>query len=140
MVGFLANEDPAARKYAEWTAKSCKETGIDFKLVHVDKDKLEDNILKANMDKSVNGIMVYYPVFGNHLDLYLQNRVDYLKDVEGLGDLAVKSVYSNKRHIDSDEKSMKSIIPCTPLAIIKVCNQEIKLLYYIFFIKTQKDS
>ena len=25
LVGFLANEDPAARMYAEWTNKTCKE-------------------------------------------------------------------------------------------------------------------
>lgn len=63
--------------------------------------------------------MVYYPVFGNHIDLYLQNRVHYLKDVEGLGQVAVKNLYQNKRFFD-DEKTMKTIIPCTPLAILKV--------------------
>ena len=25
LVGFLANEDPAARKYAEWTERTCQE-------------------------------------------------------------------------------------------------------------------
>ena len=25
LVGFLANEDPAARKYAEWTDRTCRE-------------------------------------------------------------------------------------------------------------------
>lgn len=25
LVGFLANTDPAARMYADWTAKTCKE-------------------------------------------------------------------------------------------------------------------
>ena len=25
LVGFLANTDPAARKYAEWTERTCKE-------------------------------------------------------------------------------------------------------------------
>ncbi|KAK4521883.1 protein phosphatase regulator [Mucor velutinosus] len=119
LVGFLANEDPAAKKYAEWTAKSCSETGVRFNLITVDKDTLEQNIIDANLDKDVNGIMVYYPVFGNHLDLYLQNRVSPLKDVEGLGSVAVRNVYQNKRFMD-DDKSMKSIIPCTPLAIIKI--------------------
>lgn len=120
MVGFLANEDPAARKYAEWTARSCQESGINFKLEHVDKSELEKNILRSNMDVGVNGIMVYYPVFGDHLDLYLQNRVDQLKDVEGLGQLAIKSIYQNGAIINDDESSKKRNIPCTPLAIIKV--------------------
>lgn len=25
LVGFLANEDPAAKMYADWTAKTCRE-------------------------------------------------------------------------------------------------------------------
>ena len=25
LVGFLANQDPASRKYAEWTDRTCKE-------------------------------------------------------------------------------------------------------------------
>jgi methylenetetrahydrofolate dehydrogenase (NAD+) len=119
LVGFLANNDPAAIKYAEWTAKSCKQTGVEFDLLKVDKLALEDSILKANADKRVNGIMIYYPVFGDHLDLYLQNRVSHLKDVEGLGQVAVQNVYRNKRFMDQDN-TMKTIIPCTPLAIIKV--------------------
>jgi methylenetetrahydrofolate dehydrogenase (NAD+) len=64
LVGFLANEDPAAMKYAEWTAKTCAETGVDFELRKVSKMDLEEKITEANEDKSVNGIMVYYPVFG----------------------------------------------------------------------------
>lgn len=120
LVGFLANQDPAAKKYAEWTERSCRHVGIDFKLEHVDKLNLEKSILKANTDLSVNGIMVYYPVFGDHQDLYLQNRVDHLKDVEGLGQTAIRSVYQNRALIDDNEKSKKTNIPCTPLAIIKI--------------------
>jgi methylenetetrahydrofolate dehydrogenase (NAD+) len=64
LVGFLANEDPAAIKYAEWTSKTCAETGVEFDLRKVAKLDLEEKITEANEDKSVNGIMVYYPVFG----------------------------------------------------------------------------
>lgn len=64
LVGFLANEDPAAKKYAEWTAKTCAETGVEFELRKVDKQQLEQKITEANEEKEVNGIMVYYPVFG----------------------------------------------------------------------------
>jgi 5,10-methylene-tetrahydrofolate dehydrogenase/methenyl tetrahydrofolate cyclohydrolase len=64
LVGFLANEDPAAKKYAEWTAKTCAETGVAFELRKVDKQDLEEKITEANEEKEVNGIMVYYPVFG----------------------------------------------------------------------------
>ncbi|GAA5801612.1 hypothetical protein HPULCUR_007060 [Helicostylum pulchrum] len=111
-VGFLANDDPAAKQYAEHTASSCEDIGLDFKLIQVDKDALKSNIIKANSDKNINGIMVYYPVFGNHIDYTLRNSVDHLKDIEGLAHNAVNSIYH--------DPSKKKILPCTPLAIIKI--------------------
>ncbi|KAI8992249.1 hypothetical protein BDB01DRAFT_841608 [Pilobolus umbonatus] len=119
LVGFLANEDPAAKKYAEWTAKTCAETGVEFELRKVDKQELEDKVDEANTDPSVHGIMVYYPVFGNKQDDYIQNCVRYLKDVEGLCHKFVYNVYHNIRYMD-DSQSMKCIIPCTPLACVKI--------------------
>ncbi|KAI9257786.1 hypothetical protein EDC94DRAFT_614186 [Helicostylum pulchrum] len=112
LVGFLANDDPAAKQYAEHTASSCEDIGLDFKLIQVDKDALKSNIIKANSDKNINGIMVYYPVFGNHIDYTLRNSVDHLKDIEGLAHNAVNSIYH--------DPSKKKILPCTPLAIIKI--------------------
>ncbi|KAI9275912.1 hypothetical protein BDA99DRAFT_431481, partial [Phascolomyces articulosus] len=119
LVGFLANDDPAAKKYAEWTAKTCAETGCGFELRKVDKQDLEEKITEANEDKAVNGIMVYYPVFGGKQDAYLQNCVSELKDVEGLCHKFVHNVYHNVRFMD-EEETMKCIIPCTPLAIVKI--------------------
>ncbi|KAJ8656355.1 hypothetical protein O0I10_007920 [Lichtheimia ornata] len=119
LVGFLANEDPAAKKYAEWTAKTCAETGVAFELRKVDKQDLEEKITEANEDKDVNGIMVYYPVFGGKQDAYLQNCVSELKDVEGLCHKFVHNVYHNVRYMD-EEETMKCIIPCTPLAVVKI--------------------
>lgn len=65
LVGFLANEDPAAAKYAEWTAKTCAETGVEFELRTCARNDLENKIVEANQDAGVHGIMVYYPVFGD---------------------------------------------------------------------------
>ncbi|OBZ84649.1 Methylenetetrahydrofolate dehydrogenase [NAD(+)] [Choanephora cucurbitarum] len=119
LVGFLANEDPAAMKYADWTAKTCAETGVDFELRKVSKMDLEEAITEANQDKAVNGIMIYYPVFGGKQDAYLQSCVSKFKDVEGLCHEFVHNVYHNIRFMD-EEETMKCIIPCTPLAIVKI--------------------
>lgn len=78
-MGFLANSDPAARMYAEWTGKTCQEAGFQFELREVDKEDLEDAIFQANDDDSVDGIMIYFPVFGNRQDQYLQQVVYDLK-------------------------------------------------------------
>ncbi|KAI9226658.1 MAG: hypothetical protein DHS80DRAFT_32522 [Piptocephalis tieghemiana] len=119
LVGFLANEDPAARQYAEWTEKTCQETGIRFELRECPRERLEEKIVEANEDPNVHGIMIYYPVFGDRQDQYLQNVVSTAKDVEGLTHKYVYNMYHNIRFLD-DEKTRKCIVPCTPLACIKV--------------------
>ncbi|KAI8911814.1 hypothetical protein EDD86DRAFT_203341 [Gorgonomyces haynaldii] len=119
LVGFLANEDPAAKMYAEWTAKTCQQTGIVFELRECPRTELEDKIVDANEDPSVHGIMVYYPVFGGTQDQYLQNTVAVEKDVEGLCHKYRYNLYHNIRFLDKQE-TKKCIIPCTPLAIVKI--------------------
>jgi methylenetetrahydrofolate dehydrogenase (NAD+) len=119
LVGFLANDDPAAVKYAEWTAKTCKDTGIDFELRKVPRTELEDQLTLANADSNVHGIMIYYPVFGGSQDQYLQNTVSVTKDVEGLSHTYRYNLYHNVRYLDSDQK-IKCLLPCTPLGIIKI--------------------
>lgn len=63
-MGFLSNSDPSARLYAEWTAKTCSQTGIEFQLIEVPRTQLEEKLSIANEDDSIHGIMIYYPVFG----------------------------------------------------------------------------
>ena len=57
-------QDPAARKYAEWTGKACEADGIRYELREVDENELEWKLYEANEDPTVHGIMIYYPVFG----------------------------------------------------------------------------
>lgn len=73
----------------------------------------------ANKDVTVDGIIVYYPVFNNRQDQYLQQIVDPSKDVEGLIHRYLFNMYQNIRFLDSESKQ-KSILPCTPLAVIKI--------------------
>lgn len=119
MVSFLANNDPSAEQYAQVTKKSCQESGIHFELRKIDREALEDAIIEANADESIHGILVYYPVFGGGHDQYIQNCVSPFKDVEGLCHLYRFNMYHNIRHIHG-RKDLKSIIPCTPLAVLKV--------------------
>ncbi|KAI3632507.1 hypothetical protein MIR68_009613 [Amoeboaphelidium protococcarum] len=117
LYAFLANEDEFAVKYARQTQKQCEEDGINFQLRQCDKNELEDAIVDANNDPRVHGIMVYYPVFGNDQDLYLQNIVNVQKDVEGLTHTFKFNMYYNIRQLPDGSKC---IIPCTPLAVVKV--------------------
>ncbi|KAE9968154.1 hypothetical protein BLS_005346 [Venturia inaequalis] len=119
LVGFLSSTDPPARVYAEWTAKTARENGFSFQLRETPREDLEEKILQANTDPTVDGIMVYYPIFGDRQDQYLQQIVDVKKDVEGLSHKYIFNMYQNIRYLDS-ANTKKSILPCTPLAIIKI--------------------
>lgn len=65
LVGFLANADPAAKMYADFAKKTSLDCGFRFETREVNKEDLEDAIMDANEDKDVDGIMVYFPVFGD---------------------------------------------------------------------------
>lgn len=81
LVGILATSSVPSKNYAEFTRKQCEELGFEFVLRKVgaalnegrgdgDGEKLgegegvEEAIIEANEDESVDGIMVYYPIFG----------------------------------------------------------------------------
>lgn len=105
--------------YADWTGKTVKELGFEFELRTVDKEELEDAVIYANGDDDVDGIMVYFPVFGDRQDQYLQQVVAPEKDVEGLSHIYIQNMYHNIRFLDKAE-TQKSILPCTPLAMVKI--------------------
>jgi methylenetetrahydrofolate dehydrogenase (NAD+) len=128
LIGFLANEDKFAIKYASYTRRCCEDIGVTFELRTCSRNDLEERLDEANADPrgipfilttKVDGIMIYYPVFGGDQDQYLQNTVAITKDVEGLSSTYRSNMYRNVRYMD-DAKLLKCIIPCTPLAIIKI--------------------
>lgn len=120
LVGFLANDDPAAQMYANWTGKTCEGLGFEYELIQVDKNDLESSLIKANKDDNVNGIMVYFPVFGDKQDQYLQQLISTEKDVEGLNFMYYHNLYHNVRFLDAPYNEQKCILPCTPLALVKI--------------------
>ena len=62
---------------------------------------------------------MYYPIFGNRQDQYLQQVTDVKKDVEGLCHDYIFKLYHNERFLN-ESMSQKSLLPCTPLAILKI--------------------
>ncbi|KAG7191316.1 NAD-dependent 5,10-methylenetetrahydrafolate dehydrogenase [Scheffersomyces spartinae] len=120
IVGLLANEDPAAKMYASWTAKTCEPLGFEYELRSVGKNELEAALIRANKDDDVHGIMVYFPVFGDSQDTYLQQQISPEKDVEGLNFMYYHNLYHNVRFLDPPHNEQKSLIPCTSLAMVKI--------------------
>lgn len=125
LVGILANTDPAARKYAEWTGRTFARDGLRYELREVSQEDLEQALEEANLDPDVRGIMIYYPVFGSQPCFHGSNHDDFLrdcispaKDVEGLCHFYRHSLYKNKRTVGSGDIG-KCVLPCTPLACVK---------------------
>jgi methylenetetrahydrofolate dehydrogenase (NADP+)/methenyltetrahydrofolate cyclohydrolase len=119
LVGFLSTEHGPSATYAEYTRKGCEDVGVRFDLRHIRRLDVEDAIVAANADPHVDGILIYYPVFGTQQDTYLRDLVDAGKDVEGLHSFWARCLYANRRFLD-DAKTKKAILPCTPLAILKL--------------------
>lgn len=117
LVGILANDDKEARMYATWTRKACERVGIEYELRECARLDLEEVVIDANEDPSVHGILIYYPVFGGQMDDYIQNIVSIKKDVEGMNYRYRFALYHNERFI---EPGKRCIVPCTPLACIKI--------------------
>ncbi|HEY3593225.1 MAG TPA: bifunctional methylenetetrahydrofolate dehydrogenase/methenyltetrahydrofolate cyclohydrolase [Polyangiaceae bacterium] len=119
LVGFLASDHGPSRTYADYTEKACRDVGVRFDLRTVHRLEAEDAIAQANHDPNVHGLIVYYPIFGTEQDGYLRDWVDPSKDIEGLHSFWARCLYENRRFLDAEEKK-KAILPCTPLAILKL--------------------
>ena len=119
LTGILAGEHAPSQTYATYAQRACMELGIHFELRKFPRLEAEAAIRSANADPAVHGIMVYYPIFGTEQDAYLRDLVDPGKDIEGLHSTWARHLYDNRRFVDA-AKTKKAILPCTPLAILKL--------------------
>lgn len=128
LVGILANKDPAAKQYAEWTGKACRADGLRYELRELDDAlDVEAALMDANDDPRVHGIIVYYPIFGQEesfsgasQDDYLRDSVSHKCDVEGLCHLYRTNLYRNVRFLDYPTNTIKCLLPCTALSVLKI--------------------
>lgn len=131
LVGLLANKDPAAKQYAEWTGKACQNDGLRYELRIVDDPiDVENALINANEDPKVHGIIVYYPIFGQEesfsgasQDDYLRDSVSHKCDVEGLCHLYRTNLYRNIRYLDYPSNTQKCLLPCTALSVVKILEE-----------------
>jgi methylenetetrahydrofolate dehydrogenase (NADP+) / methenyltetrahydrofolate cyclohydrolase len=119
LVGVLTAERGPSATYAKYAQRASEEVGVRFQLRQTHRLEAESVIRECNADAAVHGMMVYYPVFGTERDGYLRDTVDPAKDIEGLHSHWARSLYENRRFLDA-AKRKKAILPCTPLAILKL--------------------
>jgi methylenetetrahydrofolate dehydrogenase (NADP+)/methenyltetrahydrofolate cyclohydrolase len=125
LVGFLAEGHAPSATYAEYTRKGCDDVGIRFDLRILPEGaarKAEAAVREACADDAVHGVLVYYPIADRESDGWLRELVDPRKDIEGLHSFWTRCLYENRRFVDA-ARTKKAILPCTPLAILKLLDE-----------------
>ncbi|KAG5351187.1 hypothetical protein C0989_007620 [Termitomyces sp. Mn162] len=134
LVGILATSSAPSRSYAEFTKKQCADLGFDFVLKETgaavstdlgEGEGVEEAIIEANEDEGVDGIMIVSPfkdVEGLHVKFHynLYHNIRFIKPSSLLS--AIPPIPPMVAALESDQPpagTVKSIIPCTPLAIVK---------------------
>lgn len=112
LVVIEVGEDEASKVYVRQKEKMAKELGFKFEHIKLEENVKQEEILKIidnlNRDETVDGILVQMPI-PKHLDSKIvQNRINPLKDVDGLTDINAGCLMHNK----------DSLVPCTPEGII----------------------
>ena len=120
IVGFIASDDKPSVAYANATRSTFEKAGFNYELRRVQRLALEDEIHRANDDPQVHGIFIYFPIFNNQEDNYLRNLVHYTKDIEAGSSYWTRKMSANDRRAVQGSDDRKALVPCTPLAIVKI--------------------
>ena len=123
VLGFIASDDEPSLEYARATNQKFNEIGINYDLRYIERLDLEKEIIAANENPNIHGIFIYFPVFNNQQDSYLRNLVDFRKDIEAGSLVWTRKLYENDRFVLSVNQQKKALLPCTPLAILKILTE-----------------
>ena len=108
----LVGDNPASQIYVRNKEKACEKVGIESRVIVMDKDSKEEDVinkvLELSNDKTVNGLLVQLPL-PNGID---KNKVisvipEY-KDVDGLTKMNIARLVENDN----------PIVPCTPKGVV----------------------
>ena len=110
--------DPQSDLYLKLRDKACKDVGIISNHLefpeNISEKEIINSIINLNSDKNTHGILIQFPI-PNHISARkLFNSIRDIKDVEGF----------NPHNLGKTFIGEKSIIPCTPLAVLKILEYE----------------
>lgn len=86
---ILANDDPASRIYVKNKIITAQSIGVDAKLYQFSKQQQQEvinTIKKLNLDQTVNGMIIQYPVYPGWDFHTLEENINPQKDVDGFLD------------------------------------------------------
>ncbi len=122
VAGLLSQSEGPAHTYAQYARSGAEDAGIRMDLWQLDPDRVAPAIREANADPAVDGIFLYYPLAGPIEERWLRELVDPRKDIEGMHSFWSRLLYENRRYVD-DAGSLRAILPCTPLGILKLLEE-----------------
>lgn len=114
LVVIQVGNNSASDIYVSQKKNMASSIGINF--IHdkldemVSEEELIDIIEKYNNDNNVDGILVQMPLPKHINENNIQNKISYLKDVDGLNDINAGRLIHNK----------DSLVACTSLGIIEL--------------------
>lgn len=116
LATVLVGEDPASRVYVNLKKKDSEKIGIDYEEFYY-KDISEEDLLllidDLNERNDIHGILVQLPL-PRHIDSNkILERIDPLKDVDGINPLNVGRILLN----------ISDLFPCTPKGIVKILDE-----------------
>ena len=114
---ILVGEDPASQVYVRNKERACTEVGIRSKVIRMDEQTSENELLKTidelNNDKTVHGILVQLPL-PNHIDEdKIINAISPDKDVDGFHPIHSGMLMTGQPGLE----------PCTPKGIIRLIEE-----------------
>jgi len=118
IITIKIGNNPESNIYLKLRDTACEKVGIKPNNIELPESVSEEEIInlisKLNEDKKVHGILIQFPIPKHLSSDKLINSLNPKKDVEGLTPLNMG------RTIVGDEY----IVPCTPLAILKILEEE----------------
>ena len=114
IVVIQIGNNEASNVYIKNKEKTAISLGCEFRHIKFDENVKEEEVLlkidELNNDKNIDGIIVQMPIPKHLNENLIQNRVNPLKDIDGLTDINAGLLVHNK----------DSFIPCTPKGIIEM--------------------
>lgn len=115
---ILVGNDPASKVYVRNKKKACEEIGIRSEQFFLEENTSEHELInlieKLNNDKSVNGILVQFPL-PSHIDGHaVIEAISPEKDVDAF----------NEKNVGKIMLGDYNVLPCTPAGIMELLKYE----------------
>lgn len=134
IVGLLATPDSGCAMYADMTARACRNAGVEFERLDMrpkedEEEEDEDRfasvlaaIKRLNDDAAVDGLLVYFPLFGGNRDAQLRAAISPRIDVEGVSPSSLADSYARApSSLDAAfaAPEQATAYPCTAAAVFR---------------------